>query len=67
MRKCDELLTGFEGAGCLGRPPFLGRDDFEDEARVQERSILQHPLQKLELLAQRRVVRLLGLDLANRV
>ena len=67
MRKFDKLLTGFEGAGCLGRPPFLDRDDLEDEARVQERSILQHLLQKLELLAQRRVVRLLGLDLANRV
>ena len=53
--------------GCLGLPPFLGRDDFENEARVQERSILQHPLQKLELLAQRCVVRLQGLDLANRV
>ena len=30
-------------------------------------SILQHPLQKLEFLAQRRVVRRQGLDLANRV
>jgi len=67
MRKFDELLTGFEGAGCLGRPPFLGRDDLEDEAHVQERSILQHPLQKFQFLAQRRVVRLQGLDLANRV
>ena len=67
MRKFDKLLIGFEGAGSLSRPPLLGRDDLEDEARVQERSILQHPLQKLELLAQRRVVRLQGLDLANRV
>ena len=53
-----------KGAGRFSRAPFLSREDLEDE-RHASCLLLQHPLQEIDFVAQRRVVRRQGLNLPN--